>query len=61
MFVYASRVLAKLQQKKKYLSQQSTTSTISHEPMARQFSRQLSTVTIGTIKKVKNQKEKAER
>jgi hypothetical protein len=64
MFVYASRVLQKLQQKKKYLTQTSQTSNaslISREPMARQFSRQISNVSKSVSTKVKSQKANIEK
>ena len=64
MFVYASRILQKLQQKKKYLTQTSQTSNaslISREPMSRQFSRQISNVQKAVSTKVKSQKENIEK
>ena len=64
MFVYASRVLQKLQQKKKYLTQTSQTSNaslISRQPMSRQFSRQISDISKSVSKKVKSQKENIEK
>ena len=55
MFVFASRILNQLENKKKFLTE-STARSVSHEPSARKFSRQLSTIQKSVSTKVKSQK-----
>ena len=58
MFVFASRILNQLENKKKFLTQ---TTSVSHEPSARKFSGQLSTIKKSVSTKVKDQKANAEK
>ena len=56
MFVFASRILNQLENKKKFLTKTTTARSVSHEPSARKFSRQLSTIQKSVSTKVKSQK-----
>ena len=61
MFVFASRILNQLENKKKFLTQTTTARSVSHEPSARKFSGQLSTIKKSVSTKVKDQKANAEK
>jgi hypothetical protein len=61
MFVFASRILNQLENKRNLLLKTTKTRSISHEPSARKFSRQLSTIQKSVSTKVKSQKANTEK
>ena len=61
MFVFASRILNQLENKRNLLLKTKAARAVSHEPSARKFSRQLPTIQKSVSNKVKSQKANTEK